>query len=182
MAMFVANSIALAMPCKARTNNSISTDCTKWITTEEKVNNAVPPKKMRRLPTMLDSRPMGNTKIVQVIKNISTIQLMADVPALNSLPISGKDMLSALPVKGVKKEATITVSSTVFSFDRCKYPLPFRIDLSYRLYKNFINLAYIFYCQPNQVVAMACDKYGTLDFNTFLVLIVLYLIVPYPCQ
>jgi hypothetical protein len=83
---------------------------------EDIVNKIIPRMKIRFIPYISAIRPKGTANIADVKRNEVVIQLSSIALTANSLAIIGRATFTDDPINGVKNEAMVATSNTVFLF------------------------------------------------------------------
>ena len=84
-------------------------DVAKKAQTEDRAKSTVPQRKILRFPMRSAILPTGRRKTTEARRKISRTQPRVLALALNSRPMSGKDKVRELLVKGVRNDESMTI-------------------------------------------------------------------------
>ena len=110
--------MALPMPWIQRDVININPDVEKAQSRVEKVKKMLPYRSILLRPTMSASLPKGTSMTAENKRKPMAIQLSDKAFIDNSLPMLGRAILTADPIKGLKKEESMTTASRMLRLTR----------------------------------------------------------------
>jgi hypothetical protein len=114
IAMLELKIIALPKPCRKRNTISPVPEVAMAHKREARVKIILPIKNIFFLPMISANLPKGTRNIADDNRNDIMTQFIDIAFSENSLLIFGKAMLTAVPIKGVKKDVTIVMARIIF--------------------------------------------------------------------
>jgi|GEM_PF-4315244 len=112
--MLVAKIMAPLIPCNARNAINPKPLPARAQSNVARTYTSKPPEKIAFLPNRSAARPSGNKKLAADSKYAVPTQVSPSAPSANSWPMAGSATLTAEPMNGVRKAATVEAMRTSF--------------------------------------------------------------------